>query len=417
MSEPLQPPRRKDPLAHTRLPLLPPARRSRAAHLLTQAAAEGRFALPRCKGCGTYLYPVREACPVCLCAEMPMSDAPDVGTVLSCTAAEVPADNYFRERAPWHVGLVKLDCGPTALVHLHAGCSTPESRVRLRLMLDKAGQAVFFAAPLEDGFDMTDDPQWREMTADPKYRRALITDGRNPVTLDLVKALIKAEAREIHVGVRETWKPFPAEKALAALPGVHLVSLDLTDEKSVQDAARDYGAKTEILINTADYPRPGRLTDGGQMNAAREAMELLYFGQMRLAAAFGPVMAARGADGAVGAAAWVNLLSIFAEAHSPDFAAYAGAQSAALALSHSVRAELAAGGIRLMNVFAGPTDDDWYQALPQPKVPQKAIAAAIIDGLKGGLEDVYVGDVAKDLHERRLRNPKALERELAAGGH
>lgn len=416
MSGPLQPPKRKDPLARTRLPLLPPARRSRSAHFLTQAAAEGRFALPCCEACGTFLYPVREACPSCLSADISMRDAPDTGTLMSRTAAEVPADNYFREHAPWHTGLVKLDCGPNVLVHLHAACTVDE-RVRLHLMLDKAGQAVFFAAPFKGKFDMMDDPQWRELTADPKYRRVLITDGRNPVTPHLVAALKKAGAGEIHIGVSAAWKPFPGSDALVGMTGVHLFPLDVTDERSVENAARDYGAKTEILINTADHLRPGALWSEGQVNQAREAMEVHCFGLMRLARAFGPVMASRGADGQTGAVAWVNLLSVFAQTAMPQFAAYAAAQSAALALSHSLRSELASGGVRLMNVFSGPTDSDWYQALPQPKVTQKALGAAVVDGLKRGLEDVYVGDIAKDLNERRLRNPKALERELAAGGN
>jgi hypothetical protein len=49
--------------------------------------------------------------------------------------------------------------------------------------------------------------------------------------------------------------------------------------------------------------------------------------------------------------------------------------------------------------------------VPPPKVAPKALADAIVDGLKRGLEDIYVGDVAKDLYARLLDNPKAVERE------
>ena len=45
MTEPLARPGRKDPLKKTRLPLNPQGARSRTAHGLTAAAAEGRFAL------------------------------------------------------------------------------------------------------------------------------------------------------------------------------------------------------------------------------------------------------------------------------------------------------------------------------------------------------------------------------------
>ena len=114
--------------------------------------------------------------------------------------------------------------------------------------------------------------------------------------------------------------------------------------------------------------------------------------------------------------AWVNLLPIWAKAPPPDFAAYAAAGAAALALSHGLRAELAAGGIRLMNVFTGPTDADWFQTRPQPRVTGPALAAAIVAGLKRGLEEVVVGDIARDLAARLAADPKAVERELAAGG-
>ena len=43
MTKPLAPPPRKNPLKRTRLPVPPPDTRSRQAHLLTRAAADGTF--------------------------------------------------------------------------------------------------------------------------------------------------------------------------------------------------------------------------------------------------------------------------------------------------------------------------------------------------------------------------------------
>jgi hypothetical protein len=45
-------------------------------------------------------------------------------------------------------------------------------------------------------------------------------------------------------------------------------------------------------------------------------------------------------------------------------------------------------------------------------VTPEAIARSMITGLRGGLEDVFVGDVAKDLIERWRVSPKILEREM-----
>ena len=50
-------------------------------------------------------------------------------------------------------------------------------------------QAVAFAHPEHETANMTDDRQWREMTADPKFRRVLVTNGRSIVGQEAVAAL------------------------------------------------------------------------------------------------------------------------------------------------------------------------------------------------------------------------------------
>lgn len=402
---------KKNPLLRTRRPLLPPASRSRAAHLLTAAAAAGRFDLACCTGCGRYAWPVPEACPDCL-SEIAPRAAPRSGRVLACTTAEVPADAYFRERAPWRVGLIQMDCGPQALAHLGPGAE-PGDAVLLSLVLDRAGQAVLHAMP--KGADVTTDPQWQHMTADPRDRRVLITDARHVAALPLARALLKAGAHGVTLGLPEAWKPLPTRAELEALAGVQIVPLDVTSDRSVNDLAHDLAGKVEILINTADLPRPGGLGLPNAATDARAMMETVSFGLMRLGRAFGPAMAGRGSDGDLGAVAWVNLLSVFGRVPAPGLAGLSAAHAAALALSQAMRAEFAPGGVRLMTVLAGPTEDDWFQTFANPKVSGKALADAVLDALRRGLEEVVVGDMARDLLDRFAENPKAVERELAQG--
>lgn len=400
-----------NPLRPTRLPLPVPAARSRAAHLLTAAASRGDFDLPCCTGCGRFLWPMPEVCPACL-SEVGLSRAPQGGRLISATTAEVPADPYFRERAPWRVGLVAMDCGPQAVVHLHPG-SRPGDQVRLTLILDRAGQAVLHAGP--DGGDMQTDPQWREMTADPAARRVLITDARHVAALPLARALAEAGAASIHIGLAEPWKPLATRAALLAVPGVQLVDLDVTSDRSVADLAADLAGRVEIVVNTADLPRPGGLLAPAAQVQARLMSDVVALGLMRLARGFGPAMTGRGADGDRGAVAWVNVLSVFSRAHPPAWAGYGAAHAAALALSRTLRAELGRGGVRLVTVLTGPTEDEWFQTMDPPRVAGRALANAIVDALKRGLEEVVVGDVARDLIARLEENPKAVERELARG--
>ena len=44
------------------------------------------------------------------------------------------------------------------------------------------------------------------------------------------------------------------------------------------------------------------------------------------------------------------------------------------------------------------------------------VGPAVVEALKGSVEDVYPGDVAQDWVARHLDNPKALEREAGEGG-
>ena len=93
--------------------------RSRTAHGLTAAAAEGRFALQVCLDCNAVIYPPRDACPSCLSARLPFRDVDRGGTLLAETTVQTSTDPYFRERTPWRVGTVKLDAGPVVVAHLH----------------------------------------------------------------------------------------------------------------------------------------------------------------------------------------------------------------------------------------------------------------------------------------------------------
>ncbi|MDK3017299.1 SDR family NAD(P)-dependent oxidoreductase [Pseudodonghicola flavimaris] len=411
MTTPFERPKRKDPLVRTELPLTPPGGRSRAAHLLTRAAARGQFALPRCRACGTVHFPVRDICPNCLSTEIAMAPAAAAGTLLSRTQAEVPALPYFRERAPWHVGLVQLADGPQVIAHLHPEVAVGAA-VRMHLKLDKAGQAVLYAAPKTAEVDLMTDPKWREMVAHPLHRRVLITDARHFATPAIVKALKAAGARKIRLGVPEAWKPFREAPLYDGIEGVEILPLDLTSDRSVFDYASDYGGTTEIVINTADRVRAGQTLQPGTLLPAQEMMEHIAFGPMRLAQALAPALIGRGADGPAAAAAWVNLLSIHALAPLPGHMGWSAAHAAAHAFSQGLRAELLQGGVKLINLYSGPTEDPWFQTMIPPKVNGAALARGIVKALTEGLEELDIGPVAQELRERLDANPKAVEREL-----
>ena len=114
------------------------------------------------------------------------------------------------------------------------------------------------------------------------------------------------------------------------------------------------------------------------------------------------------------AAAFVNLLSVYALANWPAYGAFSATEAACLSASLSLRAELRQGGVKVLNVFFGPLETEWYQAVQPPKVAPASLAREVVRALQQGLEDLFVGDIAEDIRARLAVNPKALERELGS---
>ena len=408
------PKKKKNPVLRTRLPTLPPAARSRVALGLTAAAALGRFELQQCRDCGAVQYPPRESCVQCLSIRLMWTQQPGRGELLASTVLHHSNDLFFRERLPWRLGLVRLECGPTVVAHLHEAVPAAPTPVHVAARLDRAGQAVLVALPHKEMIDMADDRQLREFACDPKLRKVLITDGKTGVGQALAKALAAAGAELIWVGYAEPWKHFAGFDELKTMPQVTLVPLDLTDSKNVRELAAEIGGKVDILVNNAEYHRPFGIGNRHGVETARAEMDVNYFGLLRLAQEFGPAMRSRGADGLASAVAWVNLLSIYALANFPPHGTFSASKAAAQSLAQCLRAEMRPAGVRVVNVFPGPIDDEWNQLLLPPKVAPTALAVAIVKALREGLEDVYPGDVAQEWLERWRDNPKALEKELSS---
>jgi len=413
MTEPLRRPKRKNPLRRTRLPLLPPSGRSRVGLGLTAAAALGRFELQVCRVCNNVQYPPREACHRCLSLLLDWKLQSGEGELISETTLAHSNDEFFRERLPWRLGMIRLDCGPTVVAHLHGDVAPAPTRVIVSARLDRAGQAALIAMPAQELSNMADDKQLREMTCDPKFRKALVTDAKTATGQALVRALVAAGADIVWAGYAEPWKKAPGMDELKELAPVTLLPLDVTSSDSVRETAAEIGAKVDILINNAELHRTYGISARHGVETARAEMDINYFGLLRLAQEFGPVMRARGADGQSSATAWVNVLSIYALSNFPAHGTFSASKAAAYSLSQCLRAEMQLAGVRVVNVFPGPIDDEWNQTLPPPKLNPSTLARAIVKALQDGIEDVYPGDVAQEWLARWRENPKVLERELA----
>ncbi|MBS0365470.1 MAG: SDR family NAD(P)-dependent oxidoreductase [Proteobacteria bacterium] len=397
---------------------LPPAARSRAARRLVGAAARGRFALPVCMRCGAVQYPPRDVCVRCLYERLQLRAVPEGGTLLAVTTVRVTTDPWFRARLPWRIGSVRLDSGPTAIAHLHGGCEAG-ARVRLELKLDRSGEAVLFALPAVETATMQDDRQLREFTQEPRGRNILVTDGSSALGRETARALALAGARQVWVGSGQSSPAFAPRAVPSAgatdLPNIMPLVLDAADPRQLQQCAAQIGAELDVVVNTADGFRAGGGLSPDGAALVRASFEAVVVGLANLAQAFGPALCARAADPAHGMPAWVNVLSIYACASRPEWGAYSAAHAAARSYLSCLRAQFGRAGVRVAEVLTGPLDDPAHSDQPPPLVRPGQVAAAVVELLRAGREEVVVGEVAQDLLARLADSPKALERELARG--
>jgi NAD(P)-dependent dehydrogenase (short-subunit alcohol dehydrogenase family) len=142
------------------------------------------------------------------------------------------------------------------------------------------------------------------------------------------------------------------------------------------------------------------------MTNARTEMETNYFGPLRMCRAFAPVLRRNG-GGTI-----VNILSILSQASLPAMGSLCASKAAALSMTHAARAHLKAQGTRVVAVLPGAVDTDMSRDLQGPKMAPSAVADAVIDGLKVGLEEIYPGEMAAGVAFGLAIDPKTIERQF-----
>src|SRR5215212_1261337 len=184
------------------------------------------------------------------------------------------------------------------------------------------------------------------------------------------------------------------------------IALDITDDTSVQQAAarlRD----VDLVVNNAGVLLGGRLIAAPDLAAARQEMEVNYFGLLRMSRAFAPILAANGGG------TLINVLSILSRVASPAGGGYSASKAAALSLTQAVRAELHAQGTRVIGVLPGFVDTAMAEGVTAPKIQPSEVVRATLDALLTNQDEVYPGEQASQIAAWLLQDPKAVERLFA----
>src|SRR4051794_30061658 len=159
------------------------------------------------------------------------------------------------------------------------------------------------------------------------------------------------------------------------------VRLDITNDDQVADAARTCG-DVSIVVNNAGILHSSASLAAGGIEAARAEMETNFFGSMRMARAFAPVL------GDNGGGALVNVLSVLSFISMPQGATYSASKAAAWSLTNALRIELRQQGTLVVAVHAGFIDTDMAAGVTGEKVSPESVAEQIVAAVASGAEEV-----------------------------
>lgn len=224
----------------------------------------------------------------------------------------------------------------------------------------------------------------------------LVTGGSRGIGRALVDEALKRGARRVYMGVR---KPLthPDDRVAPLI-------LDVTDAVQIQQAV-DGVESLDVVINNAGVTTFDDLSDAAVLE---RQLAVNLFGPLAVTRAFLPALA-RGA-------AIVNIHSLASIAPTPFSPSYSISKAAAHSMTQALRMHLADHGITVHAVLPGPVDTEMNADLniPLPMASPESVAAAILDGVEAGDDDIFPDPVSAALAEGwRNGVTKALEGQFA----
>ncbi len=205
---------------------------------------------------------------------------------------------------------------------------------------------------------------------------ALVTGANRGIGAEFVAQLKERGAATIYAAARDP-------RSVDEVDGVVPVRLDVTDPAQVA-AAAELARDVQLVVNNAGISTGTPLVTGSLTDVRRE-METNFFGPLHVTRAFSPVLAAQG-GGAI-----VNVASALSWFTAPGAGSYAASKAAAWMLTDSTRLELAAQGTHVVGVHMGLVDTDMARGVDAPKTSPSALAAAALDAVESGAQEV-LGD-------------------------
>jgi NAD(P)-dependent dehydrogenase (short-subunit alcohol dehydrogenase family) len=226
-------------------------------------------------------------------------------------------------------------------------------------------------------------------------KTVLITGANRGIGRALVQEALRRGAKKVYAGTRGTLDIVDER--------VTPLMLDVTNAAQIEQAVHQIGS-LDVLINNSGIAPYDDLSDPAVIE---QTLAVNFFGPFNVTRAFLQLL--KRSKGAI-----VNNLSLMALAPLPLTPAYAISKAAALSMTQSLRALLAAHGVTVHGVFPGPVDTDMTRGFEIPKASPESVAQGIFDGLANGEEDIFPDPLSQSIAEGwRTGVAKEFERQYA----
>ncbi len=229
-----------------------------------------------------------------------------------------------------------------------------------------------------------------------KDKTLFITGANGGVGMTTVLYALKNNAKKIYASARDTSS---LETLAAANPSIIPLTLDITDAKSVGDAAGEVD-NLDMLINTAGVNTRARVLEDNILD-----FEVNILGNLKVYQAFANRVNEGGAI--------VTITSILALVNMPVLGLYSASKSALRSIIQALRAELSPKKVEVYEVLAGPIDTRMTEGQNMPKAKPEAIVTEMFAGIESKTFEIYPDGFAKSIREGLLTDPKAVEADFA----
>ncbi|MBG6066182.1 SDR family oxidoreductase [Micromonospora ureilytica] len=183
------------------------------------------------------------------------------------------------------------------------------------------------------------------------------------------------------------------------IPGVERLRLDITDPRSVEEAAA-VASDVTLLVNNAGISTSTNLVTG-DLGTIRSELDTHFYGTLSMVRAFAPVLGTNGGGGIL------NVLSAMSWFSYDGDNAYGVAKAAEWSLTNGIRLELAGQGTLVTGLHLGAADTDMSANYDGDKIDPADAVRAALDGIEADRVEVVADEwsayvkasVAKDPSE------------------